>query len=198
MCYWSHKYSNHLCCFALIGILSSCHFNTDYSRQIRTIDSLSNSLNTASAEYQSVISSADTTWSDSVIIHLAYIQNNYRGIMKKEMAEVLRTYRNIPKALPVIYKNDSQINYDISFSKNQLNELKQSLTSKATNDAAGNSIDQSYVQIATDKEEKSIKRLKEDMKQNRNLHVSVNSRYLDLYPTVRNWVDSLPNKKKNR
>jgi len=155
-------------------------------------------LNTASAEYQSVISSADTTWSDSVIIHLAYIQNNYRGIMKKEMAEVLRTYRNIPKALPVIYKNDSQINYDISFSKNQLNELKQSLTSKATNDAAGNSIDQSYVQIATDKEEKSIKRLKEDMKQNRNLHVSVNSRYLDLYPTVRNWVDSLPNKKKNR
>lgn len=191
-------YSNVLCCLALIASMSSCNVDPDYSRQLQIIDSLTTVLNTTSDEYRSVIASADTTWSDSVITHLAFIQDNYRGIMKKDMAEALRSYRNIPKALPVIYKNDLEINHEISFSKNQLSELKQSLTKKATHDAAGNPINELYVQTAIDNEENSLIRLKELMKQNRDLHVSVNGRYLDLYPTIKNWVDSIPEKKKTK
>lgn len=192
------KYSIVLLSLVVLGIMPSCNIDPDYTKEIQTIDSLTKVLKVASDEYRGTISSADTTWLDSIIVHIDHIQNNYRGIMKKEMAEVLRDYRNIPKAIPVISKNDLEIGYNIAFSENQLSELKQTLTTKATHDAAGNPIDLLYVQNAIGNESKSLENLAQKMKQNADLYVSVRERYLSLYPVVKNWVDSIPEKRPHK
>lgn len=192
------KYSIVLLSLVVLGIMPSCNIDPDYTTEIQTIDSLTKVLKVASDEYRGTISSADTTWSDSIIAHITYVQDNYKGTMKKEMAEVLRDYRNIPKAIPVISKNDLEIGYNIAFSENQLSELKQTLTTKATHDAAGNPIDLLYVQNAIGNESKSLENLAQKMKQNADLYVSVRERYLSLYPVVKNWVDSIPEKRPHK
>lgn len=184
-------------CTAVLSCLAfvSCDTKIDFTPEIKRIDSL---LTITSANNKPLVLPDSGALNDTILLHVNYIQQNYRGTMNRQMAETLREYRNIGRVLPVIAANDTQLRNGIEATDRQLTGLRTALLDGATHDAAGNPIDKNYVQKLLLSEEQKINSIKVKIEKNNSFLNTFDQRYLILDSLMTHWVDSIPPKKRTK
>jgi hypothetical protein len=178
-------------CGLAILTFTSCK-KTDHSQAIKVLDSLLVALEDASIRYNTLETSRLGAQVDSVNRHLEYVQKNYVGYQREDMAKVLSDYRRVKKLIPDINKENQRILTELSTSKTQLTNLKQALAEHATHDAAGNKITEVYIDKAYSEETKAAGDLIAQLGQLFERVPLADSLYQANYNKVRYWVDSIP------
>jgi chemotaxis protein histidine kinase CheA len=178
--------------FALIiCVLPSCK-HMDYSKQIHDLDSLHTALSTVSQRY-AMLNVVDLGAKvDSVNRHLDYVQKNYVGYQREDMALVLSQYRRVKKLIPDISSANERIKQEINLTLEQLNSLSQALKEGATHDSAGNKMTEEYLDKAFASESKKAGALVQQLDELLDRAPMADSIYNAHYARVRFWVDSIP------
>jgi chromosome segregation ATPase len=136
--------------------LSSCS-GPSYDSQIAQLDSLYLRVDSIPARVNPLNPDTLTALASIAEGQLDYIQKNYVGFMKPDLAKVTSDYRMLRKALKTTAEGIQQMGNEVEITKKQLAELKKALVDKATHDAMGNPMDETYVNkaVAREKEEAS-------------------------------------------
>jgi division protein CdvB (Snf7/Vps24/ESCRT-III family) len=174
-----------------ITVLFSCG-HKDYSMEVKQIDSLKTQLNEVSLRYQQLDIQRLGAYVDSVNTHLEYVQKNYVGYQREDMAKVLGDYRRIKKLIPDIASAHPKIMEEIKTDLQQLSDLQMALTEHATHDAAGNKITAEYIEKAFLSETKAASDLIKQLDLLMERAPLADSIYHRNYDQVRFWVDSIP------
>jgi hypothetical protein len=179
--------------FSLLVInLESCEPHGDFSVESKSLDSLSVSLDSAALHLRSFEGAAWSGVADTIDKHLDYIQKNYRGDMRKDIAAVLSDYRNNKKLATKMSTRLKDINTEIGVSKKQLSDLVQALKDGATHDAQGNKMNDEYVKNAINAEKETAGSLIKEVRLMSENAQNLNTSFNELYPQVKHWVDSIP------
>jgi hypothetical protein len=178
--------------FCLVLVTFSSCKRTDHSQAIKELDSLLVALEDAGVRYNTLETSRLGAQVDSVNRHLEYVQKNYVGYQREDMAKVLSDYRRVKKLIPDINKEHQRILTEISTGKTQLTHLKQALAEGSTHDAAGNKITEEYIDKVYAEETKTARDLIAQLGQLFERVPLADSLYQANYSKVRFWVDSIP------
>lgn len=166
--------------------------HTDYSKNIQQLDSLHIKLS-ASAERYAQLDVVDLGAKvDSVNRHLDYVQKNYVGYQREDMAYVMGEYRKVKKMIPDIASSHERVKKEIEVSLLQLSSLSQALKEGATHDMAGNKMTEEYLDKAFNTESKKATDLIGQLDALLVRAPRADSIYRATYPKVRFWVDSIP------
>ena len=176
---------------AALSILSSCG-KKNYSRQIQQIDSLLSDLQQIAVQYNSLDFRRLSAQFDSVNQHLEYVQKNYVGYQREDMAKVFSDYRQVKKLIPDLASAQSKITTEINTDLEQLTNLKQAMIEGASHDAAGNKITEEYMDKAFRDETKAANDLMAQLNLLLLRAPKADSIYQANYEKVRFWVDSIP------
>ena len=185
------KYIRFVLFCSVITVLFSCG-HKDYTTQVLQIDSLKTQLNDVSIRYQQLDIQRLGAYVDSVNSHLEYVQKNYVGYQREDMAKVLGDYRRIKKLIPDIASAHPKIIEEIKTDLQQLGDLQIALTEHATHDAAGVKITEEYIDKAFLSETKAASDLIKQLNLLMERAPLADSIYHRNYDKVRFWVDSIP------
>ncbi len=178
--------------FFVIALLPACNWQVDYSKYTTTLDSLITEVKLVSSYLDTINAEDLEEMKDSAEERLNYIQKNFVGDMRKDIGLAAGNYKieveYLEKTAELIEKSKEEAPITLE----QLANLKKTLTENATEDAAGNKIDEEYVKKAigreTEEAGKLIKAkeiLSKDIKQ-------AKERYMLQSPKIQYWVDSIP------
>ncbi len=173
-------------------VFDSCNFNKDYSGEIHRLDSLVTSLDSAANIFAQVNVDTLKAMQTTTESQLAYIQKNFVGEMRRDIAAVAGEYKVNRKLLEQTAEKIESGRKETLFTKEQLTHLKQAIVEKATHDAAGNKMDQKYILKALGRERQEAGMLlkgKTVLPENAR---KAKEKFLLLYPKMQFWVDSIP------
>lgn len=173
-------------------ICFSCSNNSNYATEIAQIDSLLVRIDSIPAAIQPFNADSLSVMAGEISGQLDYIQDNFEGEMRLDIAKVTGECRITRKALKNAAEQISQMGVECARTKKQLMDLKQALQEGATHDAAGNKMDASYVQKALARElEEAGKLIKARNLLEENVP-KAKEKYLRHKDKMQFWVDSIP------
>jgi len=166
---------------------------TDYVKQV---DSISNVLENVALSYEKLNLDELQAKVDTVNKHLDFIQENYKGDMKKSIAFELVSYRSIRKLIPEFGKRRENIANGLTASREQLSSLKKALSENATHDAVGNEINDDYLKKQIQQEKTINSALVKEIAFIVQKSDSINNRYARHYNQAKFWCDSIASSSK--
>lgn len=176
----------------LLIMLVSCRTEIDFTREILSLDSLRQVITSEQADVQHF----EVIPSDSIDLHLKYVQENFVGKMKEKMAMVLADYSLIRQKSDALNNRRSLLIDQGNSISNQCGSLRQALLEKATHDALKNELTPAYVGIALKNEKKMAGDWMEQTKTWKASMIALKQQYEIQQPVVRHWIDSIPPRKK--
>ena len=179
--------------FTATALLLSMHSCTppDRTEYVKQVDSISNALESVALSYEKLNLDELQAKVDTVNKHLDYIQENYKGDMKKSIAFELTAYRSIRKLIPEFGKRRENIANGLSVSREQLSSLKKALNENATHDAVGNEINDDYLKKQIQQEKTINAALVKEIEFINQKSDSINNRFARYYNQVKFWCDSI-------
>ena len=179
--------------FMVSALLLSLHSCTppDRTDYVKQIDSISNVLENAAGPYEKLNLDELQAKVDTVNKHLDFIQDNYKGDMKKSIAFELGTYRSIRKIIPEFGKRRETIASGLTVSREQLASLKKALSENATHDAVGNEINDEYLKKQIQQEKTINASLVKEIEFIVQKSDSIENRFARHYNQAKFWCDSI-------
>lgn len=175
----------------LVFSLSSCG-RPDFSGSVESIDSLRSELESTYERFSAINCDSLQRIEDSINKHLSYIQKNYSGAMRRGMGKHLGDYRMVRKMVPGAARRAKDVHTGTELARKQLDDLRQALTGEFTHDAAGNKFTREYVVSLVREERTATEALIKEMKLITERSGPMIMHFNELYPRVRFWVDSIP------
>lgn len=177
----------------ICGILVSLHSCTppDRTEYVKQIDSISNALENVAGPYEKLNLDELQAKVDTVNKHLDFIQENYKGDMKKSIAFELVEYRSIRKLIPDFGKRRENIANGLTVSREQLASLKKALAENATHDAVGNEINDDYLKKQIQQEKTINATLVKEIAFVNQKSDSIINRFGRHYAQAKYWCDSI-------
>ncbi len=176
----------------LIIHFTSCQPHGDFSKEVRSLDSLSISLDSAASDLRSFDGAFWSGIADTIERQTDYIHKNFRGVMTKDMAAVMSFYRTDKKLAGKMMSKLKELNGEVVISKKQLSDLVQALKDGSTHDAQGNKMNDEYVNQAIGSERETAGNLIRDVKLMSENAQHLTTSFNEYYPQVKFWVDSIP------
>ncbi|MCC6599157.1 MAG: hypothetical protein IT223_00610 [Crocinitomicaceae bacterium] len=180
--------------FAVSSFFNSCR-PPDYTKQIRTLDSLRVQVESAGLKLSAITPENNAAIGDSIEKHLQYIQIHYIGSMTMEMAEVLSGYGGIRNLLPSLKQRTEVVEKEKEKTLKQLKSLREALSEKATHDATGKELTTEYVMQLLSSEQASAENLISEIAHVSEENASIRDQFNSLYPKVRSCYDSIKNER---
>ena len=177
-----------------MAMLVACSPGGDYKKEISELDSLILRVDSVPSAISKFNADSLSAMAKTITGQLDYIQNNFVGEMRLDIAKVTGECRIARKALKTAAEQISDTGVQCALTKKQLADLKQALAEGATHDAAGNKMDDSYVQKALAREREEAGKL---IKARILLETSVptaREKFLKYQEKMQHWVDSIPAK----
>ena len=178
---------------ALIVAHTACT-RPDFSAQASTVDSLRIQLDSSHARFSAVDCDSLQRIHDTIVSHLEYVQANYEGAMKRDMARHMANYRSLRKLVPDASRRKAEVEKSIATTRGQLEKLSEALRGDYTHDAAGNKLTIEYVNQLLSTERAAAEALIKEMDLVTQRSVLMMDNFHELLPQVRFWVDSIPPK----
>ena len=179
----------------LLSVAQSCNIKKDRITEIKTLDSLEQILSNAGINLHKLRADSTDARIDTINVHLQYVQSNFVGKMKVPMALALDNYASMKNNLSKSNINVMDFQKECNTSIGQLKDLRQALSENATHDAAENLITDGYVKERLSKEASHAEELGKRMEAAQVKYDSIQRDYEEKYLEVKNWVDSIPEKK---
>ncbi len=174
--------------------IHSCQPKQDHSSAIVLVDSLIHELEKQAAD-MNAISILNERPIDSANIRLQYVQENFVGTMKKDMALDLSAYASTYRAELFMKQQLDTLEIQSDSILSELKSLKQALSEKATHDKNNNEITTDYVSKTLAMEMQNVSSLKEEIADiiidEEKLREKLNFRA----PKVQHWMDSIATKR---
>ena len=180
---------------ALVLSLHSCT-PPDRTEYVKQIDSISNALENVAVPYEKLNLDELQAKVDTVNKQLDFIQEKYKGDMKKSIAFELVEYRSIRKLIPEFGKRRENITNGLSVSREQLSTLKKALVENATHDAVGNEINDEYLKKQIQQEKTINAALVKEIAFVVQKSDSINNRFARHYNQAKFWCDSIASSSK--
>jgi hypothetical protein len=180
---------------ALVLSMHSCT-PPDRTEYVKQIDSISNALENVAVPYEKLNLDELQAKVDTVNKHLDFIQEKYKGDMKKSIAFELVEYRSIRKLIPEFGKRRENITNGLSVSREQLSTLKKALVENATHDAVGNEINDEYLKKQIQQEKTINAALVKEIAFVVQKSDSINNRFARHYNQAKFWCDSIASSSK--
>lgn len=175
----------------------SCHTGADHSSAVKIIDSLITTLTAASSSLENTLTSnSSADFPDSLQYQLQYVQDNYVGVMKNDMALLLSAYSNTIKNIAGMKEQVFDYVQKSDSLSRQLKNLRQAFQENATHDAADNEITKDYVITAIRRESENVAGLVLRSEELQKEHADLKKEISLTYVQVKNWADSLSERKK--
>lgn len=178
-----------------MAVFSACGGPADYSREVAVIDSLITGIETLEPDFRAIDKDALQAMVDTAMGHVEYIQRNYEGSMRDDLALLVDRYRSLRKLLPDLGKRYNRALTEIDSSKIQLSNLKEAMLKGATTDANGRKMDDDYYAKAMAEEKRMAESLLSELKVMTERSHTLKARFDSLMPKVKYFVDSIPPKK---
>ncbi|MFM9984861.1 MAG: hypothetical protein ACKVOK_06475 [Flavobacteriales bacterium] len=178
----------------LLAVVVACNTGGNYKKEISELDSLMVRVDSVPSAISHFNADSLSAMAKTITSQLDYIQNNFVGEMRLDIAKVTGECRIARKALKTAAEQISETGVQCAITKKQLADLKQALAEGATHDAAGNKMDDSYVQKALAREREEAGKL---IKARILLEESVptaKEKFLKYQEKMQHWVDSIPAK----
>lgn len=115
---------------ALTTILPSCK-RTKYAKEIVSLDSLQTTLVKTDSALKSIDAAKTNAYYLEAKNNLAYIQNNFKDTMEREMAMFLSDYHSILKSLEMFNKERDKYIKELDYSRKQIENLIHDLQKNA-------------------------------------------------------------------
>lgn len=163
----------------------------DRSEYVKQIDSISNSLEAAAANYEKINLEELEAKVDTVEKQIDFIKANFKGDMKKSMAIDLGEYEEIEEFIPELGEREENIANGLKVSREQLASLKKALTENATHDAVGNEINEDYIKKQLQQEKTINATLVKEIEFVVQQSSSVIKTFERHYPQTKIWCDSI-------
>ena len=179
--------------FLASALLVSMHSCTppDRTGYVKQVDSISNVLENVAGPYEKLNLDELQAKVDTVNKHLDFIQENYKGDMKKGIALELMSYRSIRKLIPEFGKRRENIANSLTVSREQLSTLKKALSENSTHDAVGNEINDEYLKKQIQQEKTINAALVKEIEFIVQKSDSINNRFGRHYNQAKFWCDSI-------
>jgi hypothetical protein len=182
----------------VVALTYSCNEKIDYKHEIHSLDSVIVEVKNVQAAQASIFPDSLGMINDSITAHLKYVQENFVGTMKPAMAETLHKYGSLRTEIAGLGEYAYDIMSPATQVAGQLEALRKALAEGATHDAKENKLTGENVKTALGNETKAAGELKEHLEEIKTKWHSVHSKYLSLYPEIKHWVDSIPEKKNKK
>lgn len=180
--------------FVILFSLAACNTGGNYTREIASIDSLLIRVDSVPAAMGKYQADSLSKMANTITSQLEYIQDNFVGEMRLDIAKVTGECRIARKALKTAAEQISETGTQVEITRKQLSDLRQALAEGATHDAAGNKMDASYVQKALAREmEEAGKLIKARNLIETNVPTAT-EKFLKYQDKLKFWVDSIPAK----
>ena len=167
---------------ALLVSMQSCT-PPDRTGYVKQVDSISNVLENVAGPYEKLNLDELQAKVDTVNKHLDFIQDNYKGDMKKSIAFELGEYRSIRKIIPEFGKRRETIANGLTVSR--------ALNENSTHDAVGNEIDDEYLKKQIQQEKTINAALVKEIEFIVQKSDSINNRFARHYNQAKFWCDSI-------
>jgi len=175
---------------ALFVSMHSCT-PPDRTEYVKQIDSISNALENVAGPYEKLNLDELQAKIDTVSKHLDFIQEKYKGDMRKGIALELMSYRSIRKLIPEFGKRRETIANGLTVSREQLTSLKKALSENATHDAVGNEINDEYLKKQIQQEKTINASLVKEIAFVIEKSDSIDNRFARHYNQAKFWCDSI-------
>lgn len=177
-------------CMAMV-VFSRCNWKKEFHSEIASLQKLELSLDSVLANSTSIRPEQLEAAYDSIQYQITFIQNNFQSEMKKEMAEKISSYRNIPEILPNPSDQWMNVLSACSMSKKQLKDLQDVIQSESNVDSLGNEINKAYVAEAIKAEKAAAEKALNYSKDYKILYDKAFDEYSQYQTQMKVWVDSL-------
>ncbi len=179
--------------FLATAIVLSMHSCTppDRTEYVKQIDSISNTLETAAANYEKLNFEELESKIDTVEKQIDFIKANFKGEMKKSMAIDLGEYEEIEEYIPELGKREENISNGLTVSREQLSALKKALVENATHDAVGNEINDEYIKKQIQQEKTINATLVREIEFILDKSIAVQKTFDRHYSETKVWCDSI-------
>ncbi len=172
--------------------LPSCEFQKDHTRYIQLLDSLTARVDSAAKNFAAMDADTLKAMQGTIEGHLDYIQKNFVGAMRQDIAAATSQYKTTRKMLEQTATQIELGREEAVVTLQQLAQLKQALVEKATHDAAGNKMNNEYVQKAIGRETEEAGKLIKGRPQLEANAKKAKEKFLLQSPQIHYWVDSIP------
>ncbi len=132
---------------------------------------------------------------DSANIRLQYVQENFVGAMKKDMALDLSAYASTYRAELFMKQQLDTLEMQSDSILTELKSLKQALSEKATHDKNNNEITTDYVSKTLAMEMQNVTSLKQEIAETITDEEKLREKLNFRAPKVQHWMDSIATKK---
>ncbi|MEZ4800715.1 MAG: hypothetical protein R2809_13255 [Flavobacteriales bacterium] len=177
-------------CMAMV-VFSRCNWKKEFQSELPALKSLQLSLDSVINNSAEISPSQLEAAYDTIEYQITFIQNNFQSEMKKEMAEKLSAYRNIPEILPNPSEQWVNVLSACSMSKKQLEDLQQVISSESNVDSLGNSINAAYVTEAIKAEKAAAQKALNYSNEYKALYLKSLEEYSQYQTQIKVWIDSL-------
>lgn len=176
---------------ALMFALVSCSNTERYKNEIARIDSALLSIDTAMTSFQALPVDTLGRLFKKVKEDMNFLQDKYTGDMPRALGVKFSEYRDIPNHIKNFGEVHPQVGAGLDISQKQLNGLKKAIIDGAGTDAAGNSINRSYIEKNTETETKLALDLVQQVKRMESGAQKAFRDYETYYPQLSPVLDSL-------
>jgi hypothetical protein len=174
--------------------LFSCNPGGNYKKEISELDSLIVRIDSIPAIMGHYNTDTLSAMASVMSTQMDYIQDNFVGEMRLDIAKVTGEWKIARKALKTAANQISETGTQCAMAKKQLSDLKQALEEGATHDAAGNKMDDSYVQKAMAKEREEAGKLIRARNLIESSVPTAKEKFLKYQEKMQFWADSIPAK----
>ena len=131
---------------------------------------------------------------DSANIRIQYLQQNFVGVMQKEMALELSAYASTYRAEVFMKDQLDSLHMQSNSVLSDLKALKQALSEKATHDKNNNEINADYVTKAMAQQMQNVAALQEEVKETMKQEEMLRTKLTTRAPKIQHWMDSITTK----
>ena len=180
----------------LMAVLVACQPTADYTDEMAVLDSLKTGIEALEPGFRAIDKDALQAMVDTAMAHVGYIQRNYEGSMRDDLALLVDKYRSLRKLLPDLGKRYNRALAEIDSTKIQLATLKDAMAKGANTDATGRNMSAEYYEKAMAEEKRTAESLLSELKLITERSEVLRERFDSLMPKVKYFVDSIPERKK--
>ena len=172
---------------AVLALLHACNEPNDFTSEIRAVDSLHIAMD---ATVQ-LLDSGSFQITDSITRQLIYIQSNFRGEMKQNMADALLRYGDYRKKVATLEQWKDSLHYRKDQLENELYAFRNALAHRSTHDRMNREINELYadtvLQNLIGKQQHWHAKINEWLQQQKTVHDT----WTTLNDTILNWKISM-------
>ena len=188
------RFSKHIQLFmaaAAIALVHACNEPRNFDNEIHAIDSLHLVMDATVL----MLDSGSLQITDSITRQLKYIQTNFRGDMKQDMAEALLRYGDYRKKVATLEQWKDSLHYRKDQLENELYAFRNTLADRSTHDRMNREINELYadtvLQNLVGKQQQWHAKINEWMQQQKTVHET----WSLLNDTILNWKLAIPQQK---